>query len=170
MKTQKTNSLLLIIGVLAFINFNVDAQVSNVSESNGIVFLNKNSASDVSGLKRGGYVGPHILGDTVTILMNVFESKYTYYVAGSGAYASDIKKVLKPNIYKSIKSINKFYEKGVKKNKIEDDVAKARMKDVLDIAIKLYGYETSALEGKLKDLKSANQKEAYLKKIVFNSK
>lgn len=140
-----------------------------VSDSgSGVTYLNKNEGSKgLDDYKRGYYVGPHVLGDTITMLLNRFETDYVYYIPGDGAYAVTEKKIIKPIIYKAIKRVNKYYEKSVDKNKVSEAVAYGKMKMILNKGIRLRDYYTEKVEADLKKMKDPVAIEEYLSKIEF---
>lgn len=137
------------------------------ADGGGAIYLNKNEADIDNSLKRGYYVGPHILGDTITMLLNKFENDYSYYKESGGAYSTEEKIVLKAPIYKAVKKVNKYYEKGVKKNKLAEASSYESMKRVLNIAIKLRNYDTRTVEAGLGKLKTVKEIEDYLYSLKF---
>ena len=117
--------------------------------------------------KRGYYVGPHVLGDTITMLMNKFQNDYVYYESTGGAYNVEEKKIIKPSIYRAILKVNKHYEKAVSKGNITEGNAYGRMKSILRKGIELKNYYTEDVEVQLKKLKKAEDIERYLDTIKF---
>lgn len=147
--------------------FNSTAQVA--FSDNGVMYLNKNEKPANTGdeYKRGSYVGPHILGDTITGLLNKFEHDYTYYKPSGGAYSTDMLVINKLPIYKSVKKINKHYEKALKKGKVEEQEAYNNLKKLLLIAIKLNTYYTAEVEEHLKKIKDPEELEEYILSLKF---
>ena len=147
------------------------ARFSGSSEAYGtgsVTYLNKSTTSiGEDATKRGYYVGPHVLGDTITMLLNRFENDFVYYEMGTGAYAVEEKKVIKPAIHKAIWRVNKYYEKKVDAGEITERNAYIRMKAVVAKGIRLKNYYTEDIENKLKKMKKAPEIEAYLDKIKF---
>ena len=158
---------LIIAGILIIGSFTTYAQA--VANTGGITYLYKNEGTIKEPEKKGYYIGPHVLGDTITMLMNKFESEYVYYESTVGAYSTEEKKIFKPFLYQSIKKINKKYEKDIKKDRIDVVTAYERMKKILKMAIKLKNYQTQEVERTLKTLKSAEEKEAFLMSLKFRS-
>ncbi len=137
--------------------------------SGGVTYLNKNENTQGNNSKKKGfYVGPHILGDTITMLLNKFENDYVYFETLQGAYGVEEKKVIKPELYSSIKKIEKKYSKGVKKEKIASDLAYSRLKLILQKGIKLMNYNTTKVESDLKNIKSLEAAETYILNLKFN--
>lgn len=136
--------------------------------TDGLIYLNENqTAVGSSATKRGYYVGPHVLGDTITMLLNKFENDYVYYEQGTGAYAVEEKKIIKPVIYKSVKKVSKYYEKKVDKGEITERNAYVRVKSILAKAIKIRNYYSEDVELDLKRIKKAADIEEYFDKIKF---
>ena len=168
--TQRKYSFFFIIIINAVTTYG-QVRFSGDSETYGtgsVTYLNKRTTSlgeDVT--KRGYYIGPHALGDTITILLNKFENDFVYYEMGIGAYAVEEKKIIKPAIHKAVWRINKYYEKKVEKGDITEQNAYSRMKSVLKKAIRLKNYHTEDVEAKLKKIRKASEIEEYFDKIKF---
>jgi len=157
----------LTAGVLIFLTATVFGQAQ--ATTGGVTYLNKNeNDSDADYKKRGYYVGPHILGDTITMLMNKFENDYVFYEETEGAYSVEEKVILKPYLYNSVKKIERKYRKGVKKGKIKPDVAYSKLKLLLKRAIRMKTYNTKEVESTLKKLRKPEEKEEYLLSLKFN--
>ena len=117
--------------------------------------------------KRGYYVGPHVLGDTITMLLNKFEMDFVYYESGDGAYSVEEKKIIKPVLYKSIKKLVKQYTKDVKKGNVAGDLAYSRLKLIIQRGIRLKNYDTFKVENELNAIKSVEELEEYILKLKF---
>lgn len=141
---------------------------SFVSEQGGIIMVQK---PDFSGKneERGQYIGPHLLGDEVTRLMDQLEEKYVYYTYPSGAYSSKIRHVSKSNIYKAIKKFDKDLTKAVSQGATGSDEAQERLIRILNIGIKMINFDTTQAESDLKSLKKYKAIESYLLSLKFES-
>lgn len=141
----------------------------NVFYSGGseIFYLNPLDDGVPANVKKGSYVTPHVLGDSITRLFNELESKYVYYKKSSGAYPVEEKVVLKRNIYAGIYDFNKFLLKSLDRKLISEKEAAARLTKVLKIGIKMAGYDTSGVEKDLKSIKIPTEFENYLLRIRF---
>lgn len=142
-----------------------------VSDSQGMMYLNKNESepSDL-GIKRGYYVGPHVLGDSITQLLNKFEEEYVYYKKTEGAYATEEKKNIKFSIYKAVHRVDDYYVKGIKKGKIDASrigEAKKNLKMILSKGIRLKSYFTVQVEEDLRKVKAPEEIILYFEKIKF---
>jgi hypothetical protein len=147
----------------------INAQAS-LSSSNGVIILNPNQKGELSNsFRRGSYNGPHFFGDSITNKMNQLEQIYTYYQPGNGAYAVESKVVLKPEIYKKVKMLEKAYIKDVKKNRLDIREAEHKLSNTLSLAIKLMDYDTRVLEKDLILIDTAEKAEAYFYNIKLNN-
>lgn len=152
-----------------FFLFTLISMAQAVADFGTTTYLYKNESDIAAGKKTGYYVGPHILGDTITMLLNKFESEYVYFEESGGAYSVEEKKFLKPEIYKAVSRINKYYEKGVKKNKITEKDAYEKLKGILMVGIKLKGYQTSEVEKQLASIKELSDQEQYLLSLQYRN-
>jgi hypothetical protein len=161
---------LIVVGcMLLWVGMGSVAAQAIASESGGGIYLYKNESDVDESLKRGYYVGPHILGDTITMLMNRFEKDYTYYQESSGAYKTEEKKINKPNIYFKVKKVEKNLTKEVKKGRMDEDEAYRKLKRTLSLAIKLMNYRTDQVEEDLRKLKKTDEILDYMFDLKFRS-
>lgn len=138
------------------------------ARADGIIYLNKEQSAEGSNAKkRGYYVGPHVLGDTITMLLNKFENDYVYYKVTGGAYNVEEKNVVKPTIYQAVRKLNRYYEKALTKGSITEPNAYVRMKSIIYKGLELKNYYTADVERKLKKLKKPEDIEKYLMSIRF---
>ncbi|MFT7029767.1 MAG: hypothetical protein ACI83W_001010 [Marinoscillum sp.] len=158
--------ILFTVGILVLGNVAFSQSIANTG---GITYLYKNDADPKTPDKPGFYVGPHVLGDTITSLMNALEKSYVYYVETEGAYSTEEKKIYKPSIYMAAKRINKKLEKDIKKDKIEPEAAYPILKHTLLVAIKLKNYNTEIVERELKSIKDLDELVDYFNDIKFKS-
>lgn len=155
--------LCLFIATIAFSQFSETG-----ARADGIIYLNEQQTAEGSNAKkRGYYVGPHVLGDTITMLLNKFENDYVYFQETGGAYSVEEKKIIKPSIYRAIKRVNKHYEKTLAKGQITEGNAYARLKAVIYKGLELKNYYTSDVEKRLQKIKKPEEIERYLTSIKF---
>ncbi len=118
----------------------------------GVMYLKPLSGASPSNLKRGSYVGPHILGDSVTSILNNFENEYVYFKPTYGAYAVEEKVIMKRTIYKKVHDFDKY----ISKTYLADPSAKQEVTDrlvsVIKIGIKLLDFDTNQVEMEIKKL------------------
>ena len=72
--------------VILFVSHSWASAQNLYSSGGGVIYLKPLSAASPANLKRGSYVGPHVLGDSVTHLLNNFEREYVYPAVGPLAY------------------------------------------------------------------------------------
>lgn len=133
-----------------------------------MLYLKPMKSEGPKGLKRGSYVGEHVLGDTVSQLLNTFEKTYVYYKKSSGAYPVEEKVVLKTPVYKKVKTFDSYITKKYQEDEIKSGEASSRLQKVLTTAIKLMNYDTKQVEKDIKKIAEPEDVEKYLNNIVFN--
>jgi len=132
-----------------------------------MLYLKPMSGGAPAGLKRGSFVGQHLLGDSVTQKLNLFEKSYVYYKTSNGAYPVEERVVLKRNLYKKIKDFDEFITKSYVTKVVERDSAQMRLAKVLDIGTKLMRYDTHQVEKDVKKLAVPTEFERYLTNLKF---
>jgi hypothetical protein len=76
--------------------------------------------------------GTHVLGPLVARKMMLFQATYTYIEKGTLVNPGDKTLIKKPEIYFSVKKLNNFYKKSVKKGVIDKDKAAKDFTSVID--------------------------------------
>lgn len=118
----------------------------------GVIYLKPLSGASPSNLKRGSYVGPHLLGDSVTSLLNNFERQYVYFKQTYGAYAVEEKVIMKPGIYKKIHDFDKYIVRTYVSDPSAKQEVTVRLVTVINIGIKLLNFDTNQVEKEIKKL------------------
>jgi hypothetical protein len=149
------------------ITVSINSSAQSVSSSGAVFYLNPLETKIDPSLRSGVYIGPHIMGDSVTEKRNVFESKYIFYKKSGGAYPSEEKVVLKPSIYKALIKIDKEFTKRIEEKPPLAADYKKRMTTLYDIGIKLVRYQTDKVEKEVRSLKSADDLESYFLSLQF---
>lgn len=159
----------LITTSIIFVSFTSFSQQNLYSGgANGTVLYLKPMSNSVSpNLRRGSYVGMHILGDTISAQLNIFEKKYVYFKMSSGAYPVDERVVLKRNLYKKIKEFEEFIVKSYSSKLISRYTAQIRLDQVLSIGIRLLNYDTRQVEREVKKIKTPTEFEKYILNLKF---
>jgi hypothetical protein len=153
--------------LFTFVSFSSLSQNIHNNIGDGIIYLKPMSSASPSNLKKGSYVGPHLLGDSITYLLNNFEKQYVYYKTSSGAYPTEEKVILKTNIYKKVHEFDNFITKSYTYNLDTKKEAIARLTKVISIGVKLLYYDTRQLEKEVKKLKLPTDFERYLNELQF---
>ena len=131
-----------------------------------MIYLKPLSAASPANLKRGSYVGPHVLGDSITHALNNFEREFVYFKSTAGGYAVEEKVVLKRSLYKNIHDFDKYISKAYESNLLSKEEATLRLGNVINTGIKLLNFDTHQLEKDTKKLDPVDF-EKYLKNLQF---
>lgn len=134
--------------------------------ASGVIYLKPLSGASPANLKRGSYVGPHILGDSVTNLLNNLEREYVYFKPTYGAYAVEEKVILKRTLYKKVHDFDKYIAKEYLSDPSAKQEVTARLVSVINIGIKLLSFDTNQVEKDIKKLEPADF-EKYLLGLQF---
>jgi hypothetical protein len=94
--------------------------------------------------------GDHFLGDAIARKVYLLNSVYCYREpVAPGTTATKII-FRKPEIYNSVKKIERFLKKKVKSGEISDESARNQYNKVLDVAINIMDVNTDTFESRLK--------------------
>lgn len=110
--------------------------------------------------------GEHMFGTNIAKKINLFESKYTREVALVPGNPQTKTIIYKPVIYESVKKIEKYLKKAVKKNEITIETASANLNKVLDVAINIATADTKAFEERISETGDTNNLlQLYVRKV-----
>jgi len=152
--------------VILFVSHSWASAQNLYSSGGGVIYLKPLSAASPANLKRGSYVGPHVLGDSVTHLLNNFEREYVYFKPTPGGYAVEEKVTLKRNIYKNTHDFDKYISQAYEVNLLSKEEATLRLGNVINTGIKLLNFDTNQLEKDIKKLGPLDF-EKYLANLQF---
>lgn len=111
-------------------------------------------------------VSKHYLGTEIAKKFELIKSTYTWKEEGTPNSPTSKTIVEKPAIYYSLKKLDKYYKKAIKKGSITEEEAKNELTKALDIALFIRYQETDAFESKLRELKEeADIALLYTKKV-----
>lgn len=96
-------------------------------------------------------VDDHFLGTEIAKKFELIKDTYTYIERGSETSPGDKTVVQKPVIYYSLKKINRYYKKGLRKGYATEEEAKKMLNKVLDVAYAVFDQNTGKLEEAIKD-------------------
>jgi hypothetical protein len=131
-------------------------------------FVFRNTLDDTANVKINyNLASSHFLGETIAKKMLLLKETYTYIEKGTPMSPGDKVIVRKPTIYYAVRKLNKFYKKQVKKDRIEESVAKNDMVDVLDKCFVIFDQDTTGFEEYLKGLKHAEDIKTAFDRIVL---
>lgn len=152
-----------------WILMSLSAMAQNITSGgagDGVFYLKPMDSSAPSGLMRGSFVGPHLLGDTITYLFNEFEKEYVFYKKTSGAYPVEEMVIQKRQIYKSVHQLDDYFKKILLDGSITKPEAVSRFRKILEIGLKLSRFETAQFEKDLKKIRDPEEKEEFFQKLI----
>ncbi len=160
---MKKNCILFLI----FISSNGIAQnIYSSGAGSGVMLLKPINETSPRNLKRGSYIGPHVLGDSVTMAINNFEKEYVYFKPTSGAYAVEEKIIVKQNIYKKVHDFDRYIVKSFQSDFSSKQELTNRLLTVINVGTKLLNFDTQQVEREIKKLGPV-EFEKYLLNLQF---
>jgi len=109
----------------------------------------------------------HYLGPEIGLKTYLLKGLYTEVEEGNEINPVDKTIVFKPAIYYSMKKLNNYYKKAVKKGIVTEQVAKDKMNTYLDICLSIYMQETNQFETELKKYKKTEDIDAVFSRVVL---
>lgn len=109
----------------------------------------------------------HYLGSEIGLKVYLLKNLYTVVEEGNEINPVDKTIVFKPAIYYSMKKLNNYYKKAVKKGIITEQEAKDKMNAHLDVCLSIYLQETSQFEVELKKYKKTEDIDAVFSRVVL---
>lgn len=119
-------------------------------------FRAKQDKIDASNLNMS-FVGSHFMGDEIAKKLYLLKETYTWKEEASPLVTTPTTHIEKPDIYYTVKKLEKYYKKGIRKGWIEEKDAVAQYSRVLDIALFIYDQQTQDLENLLDNIKDEDQ-------------
>jgi len=113
------------------------------------------------------FMDKHYLGDDIAQKMYRVKETYTYIEAGTPSSPGDKTQVKKPVIYYSIKKLNTYYKKQLKKGELDKTEAYNRMARYLDVVYSIYNEDTTMLEDELRSAKKAPDIDKVFARVVL---
>jgi len=133
------------------------------------VFIFKNDLADTSKVEVDYMlVKKHFLGSEIAKKLYIIKKTYTYIEKGSPTSPGDKTIVRKPVIYYSLNKLNRYYKKQLKKDRMEESVARERYNDVLNKAFSIFDQNTDDFEEYLKGLKDPADIEELFHNIILD--
>jgi rRNA maturation protein Nop10 len=99
----------------------------------------------------------HYLGNEIARKYAVFNDLYTYTISAEVLNTGKQTVISKPAIYNSVKKLNRYYRKMIRKNEISEEEARTRYNHVLDVAISVFTQSTEALENELRQARKHDE-------------
>ncbi len=113
------------------------------------------------------FAGSHFLGDEIANKTFLLKKIYTHIEKGTPMSPVDKVIVKKPVIYYSVRKLDRYFKKELRKGRIEEAEARKKFNEVLDICISIYDQDTDEFEEYLRKRRKPEQiLEAYEKVIL----
>jgi hypothetical protein len=154
---------------LSLFSFASIAQSSQLSDGGGVLMLiDLDDDKSTMKFERGSYNGKtHELGDSITSLLDKVEYSYVFFRETEGAYSTKEKNIEKPVIYTSLNKVMRYYDKLLRKDKIEDGKAREDLFEILNNGILLKNYNTEVFEMKLKSTRNKAELARLFQMVQF---
>jgi|GEM_PF-1087639 len=155
MKYLLSLSLVLTVGFYAF-------------GQNQKVFKFEDKSQEISEEKVQVYGPEHYLGPKFTEELTVLLDRYTYTPAPTPMNPTPARSTEKPAIYNSLKKLDKYYKKQLKKGLISKPDAEKALQKVINITYSVRFEETDELEKILWKTKNpVDLNDLFMKRIVL---
>lgn len=100
--------------------------------------------------------GSHFLGEDIAKKVYLFEQAYTYTVAISPGNPSTRTMFRKPVVYNSVRKIEHYLKKSVKKGLLTIEEARNDFNKVLDVALTTKSMNTNSFEDSIKSINDSS--------------
>ena len=158
--------LIVVISSISFNSFALDILEKDSNDSNKFEFQKQlDNAKEIEVSPES--VGTNYLGEEIARKYYILQELYTYEEAGTPTSPATKTIVEKPSVYYSLKKLNRYYKKMVKKDKMEMDKAVEELKHFLNIGISIVYQPTEDFEAYLDDHRKPEEiVEAYSKVVL----
>jgi len=164
------NKNIILIAAFSFFSFYAFSQSSQISDGGGVLMLIDLEDDEAEQFERGSYSGnTHVLGDSITSLLDKVEYTYVYYKETKGAYGGKEKNYEKPIIYSSLSKVIRHYDKMLRKDKIEEAKARQELFEILNNGIALKNYQTQVFEEQLKSTRNKAELARLFQNVTFQN-
>jgi len=146
-------------------NESTNANTTNASESikSTFEFMSMSQAQYLENITED-MAGDHFLGIEIAKKMYLFNDHYSYKVAIAPGNSATKTIYRKPEIYSSVKKIERYLKQSVKKGIMNSNVACNEYDKVLNVALNILDEDTGKFEARLK---SASENASELLKIYL---
>lgn len=134
------------------------------AQENNKLFYDNRTEQVLSSVNLQSYPS-HLFGDEIALKFAVFEDTYTYIVPGDPSSPMHKTSVQKPLIFNSVKKINTYLKKQVKKKMIDQQQATTNLNHVLNVALSVFAQPSKALEEELKKAKTPEELLAVFNRV-----
>jgi len=144
----------------------------NLEPAKVVVFeYNVYSRPELSKDANSQLIGSHFLGDDIAKKMYLLDKTYTYETKITPGNPATTTSIRKPTIYNSVKKIESYFKKSIRKKEITEDLAAEQFNKVVDVALNVFFQDTEALENQLKAIdKVSDLLELYTQRIHIHFK
>lgn len=94
--------------------------------------------------------GSHFLGDEIAKKMYLYNEQYSYKEPVAPGNSATKTILRKPEIYSSVRKIEKYLKKQVKEGDMTTEIARSQYDKVLDVALNILDANTESFEKRLK--------------------
>lgn len=116
-------------------------------------------------------IGSHFLGDEIARKMYLLDKTYTFETKTAPGNPATTTSIRKPVIYNSVKKVESYLKKCVRKREISQEVAAQQFNKVVDVALDVFFQNTDALENQIKSTDRASDLlDLYTQRVRLNFK
>ncbi len=112
-------------------------------------------------------VPSHYLGEDIALKMYLVEQTYTIVEEATSVNPVEKTIVNKPSIFYSIKRLNKYYKRAIRKGEMTEEEVKTRLNNYLDICLSIYRQDTNLFEEALKNSKEKDEIVAVFSRVIL---
>jgi hypothetical protein len=112
-------------------------------------------------------IGNHYLGEQLALKYSRIQETYTYEQQGTVTNPVTRTVVMKPAIYYSLKKLNSYYRKQLKKGKIDSSEAIRQLGWYFDIGFAIHGQNTTKFEDALQEARKPDRIAELFTQVVL---
>ena len=112
-------------------------------------------------------ISQSFFGDEIALKTYLLKDMYTVVEAPTDYNPVEKTIVNKPAIFYSMKKMNSFYKKAVKKGSLDMEAAQDKMNSYLDICLSVFMQDTNAFESELKKGKKQEDIDEVFSRVVL---
>lgn len=155
---MKTRFITLLLGLAGIITY--------ASGQDNFIF--ENSLRDTASFVQEDFaLESHYLGEQMALKYTRMRKTYTYVTEGTPTQPSSQTIVTKPTIYYSLKKLNNYYKKQLKKGEIDTGTAVEELGWYFDVGFAIYPQNTDEFEEALKKAKKPDEIAGVFAQVEF---
>ena len=113
------------------------------------------------------FISKHYLGKDIAIKMHLLKETYTYIERGDDLNPVDKTIVNKPTIFYSMKKLNNYFRKQIKKGNLSEEEVRVKMDHYLNICLSIYLQSTDNFEEALRSSKGQDEIDGIFSRVVL---